>query len=283
MPFCTSKQMLLDAQAGHYAVGAFNVENMEMAQAAVWAAEALRAPVILQVSVSTAKFTGFEMICAMARALAEQATVPVALHLDHGDKLESLEHALRCGFPSVMIDSSKLPFEENLAMARAAVRLAEPFGVPVEAELGKVGGKEDDVVATGAPVYTDPDEAVCFSASGIDALAVAIGTAHGWYAATPKLDVDRLSAVAQVVRIPLVLHGSSGLSDDAVRECVARGICKVNFATELRQVFTDSLRTAFAEHPKDFDPKVFLKPARAAVQAQVEDRIRVCGCDGKAN
>ncbi len=282
MPYCSTKDMLLQAQRGRYAVGAFNVENMEMAQAVVWAAERLRAPVILQTSVSTAKFTGYELIGAIVRTLAQQATVPMALHLDHGDKLESLERALRSGFNSVMIDSSKLPFEQNMAAARAAVAAAAPYGVPVEAELGKVGGKEDDVEAHGAPQYTDPDEAARFAQSGIDALAVAIGTAHGVYCAEPCLDVERLSAVARVVSLPLVLHGSSGLTDDAVRECVARGICKVNFATELRQAFSGTLRQAFADHPDDFDPKVFLKPARQAVEEQVAQRILVCGCDGKA-
>ena len=283
MPFVTTKAMLHEAQQGRYAVGAFNVENMEMAQAVIWAAEKLKAPVILQTSVSTAKYSGFELICAIVRTLAEQATVPVALHLDHGDKMESVERALKCGYTSVMIDSSKLPFAENLAAARAVVLAARPFGIPVEAELGKVGGKEDDHEAHGDPHYTDPDEAVRFVLnSGIDSLAVAIGTAHGIYKDEPRLDVERLSEIKKVVLIPLVLHGSSGLTDDAVRECVARGICKVNFATELRQAFTDKLREVFNAKPDDFDPKIFLKPAREAVAALVAARIIVCGSDNKA-
>jgi tagatose 1,6-diphosphate aldolase GatY/KbaY len=283
MPYSSTKSMLLEAQRGGYAVGAFNVENMEMAQAVIWAAEKLKSPVILQTSVSTAKYTGYDLIRAIVQTLAEQAAVPVALHLDHGDKLESVELALRCGFSSVMIDSSKLPFEENLAAAHAAVLAAQPYGIPVEAELGKVGGKEDDHEAHGAPQYTDPAEAVRFVAeSGIDSLAVAIGTAHGVYKAEPRLDVERLSQIRQVVSLPLVLHGSSGLTDEAVRECVARGICKVNFATELRQAFSGKLREMFLARPADFDPKIFLKPAREAVSALVTERIRVCGSVGKA-
>jgi tagatose 1,6-diphosphate aldolase GatY/KbaY len=154
--------------------------------------------------------------------------------------------------------------------------------VPVEAELGKVGGKEDDHEVKD-PGYTDPAEAMRYvEATGIDSLAVAIGTAHGVYRVEPRLDVERLSAIRKVVSIPLVLHGSSGLSDDAVRQCVARGICKVNFATELRQAFTGGMRKALAEKPDGFDPKLFLKPAREAVAALVAERIIVCGSDNKA-
>jgi tagatose 1,6-diphosphate aldolase GatY/KbaY len=161
------------------------------------------------------------------------------------------------------------------------VAAAGPYNVPVEAELGKVGGKEDEHEVRD-PGYTDPEEARQYAeATGIDSLAIAIGTAHGVYKVEPRLDVERLSAIRKVVSIPLVLHGSSGLSDEAVRECVARGICKVNFATELRQAFTGAMRAAMADKPDGFDPKLFLKPAREAVMALVAERIAVCGSGNK--
>jgi tagatose 1,6-diphosphate aldolase GatY/KbaY len=204
------------------------------------------------------------------------------MHLDHGDSFETLENCLKAGYSSVMIDGSKLGFEENIALARRCVAAAKLFGVPVEAELGKVGGKEDEHEEKD-PGYTDPGQAkVYVEATGIDSLAVAIGTAHGVYKDEPNLDVDRLSAIRKVVGIPLVLHGSSGLSDDAVRECIARGICKVNFATELRQAFTAGMRAALLEKPDGFDPKLFLKPARDSVVAQVCERIAVMGSSNKA-
>lgn len=282
MPYVTTREMLLDAQKGRYAVGAFNIENMEMAQAIIAAAEKLRAPVMLATTSSTAKYAPAKVFQAIVRTLADIATVPVALHLDHGDSAESAQAALAAGYSSVMIDASKLPFEENIAVVRRVVASARAYNVPVEAELGKVGGKEDEHEVND-PGYTDPAEAAEYvAATGIDSLAVAIGTAHGVYKVEPRLDVDRLSAIRKVVSIPLVLHGSSGLSDDAVRECVSRGICKVNFATELRQAFTGGLRKALAEKPDGYDPKMFLKPAREAVEALVSERIRVCGSDSKA-
>jgi tagatose 1,6-diphosphate aldolase GatY/KbaY len=282
MPYVTTREMLLNAQAGKYAVGAFNIENMEMAQAVIAAAEKMHAPVMLATTSSTARYAPPAVFYAIVRVLADAATVPVALHLDHGDSPESAQAALDNGYSSVMIDASKLAFDDNIATVRRVVAAARPFNVPVEAELGKVGGKEDEHEEKD-PGYTDPEQArIYVEATGIDSLAVAIGTAHGVYKVAPRLDVDRLTAIRQVVSIPLVLHGSSGLSDEAVRECVARGICKVNFATELRQAFTGGLRAALAANLDGFDPKLFLKPAREAVQALVSERIIVCGTNNKA-
>lgn len=282
MSYVTTLEMLKNAQAGRYAVGAFNIENMEMAQAIVAAAENMRAPVMLATTSSTARYAPASVFYAIVRVLADAATVPVALHLDHGDSPESVENALKSGYSSVMIDASKLSLEENIATVRRVVNSAKHYHVPVEAELGKVGGKEDEHEVND-PGYTDPEEARVFvEATGIDSLAVAIGTAHGIYKVEPKLDVDRLTAIRKVVTIPLVLHGSSGLSDEAVRECVARGICKVNFATELRQAFTGGLREALAAKPDGFDPKLFLKPARESVLALVCERIIVCGSNNRA-
>jgi tagatose 1,6-diphosphate aldolase GatY/KbaY len=282
MPYVNTRDMLLNAQREGYAVGSFNIENMEMAQAVVSAAEATKSPVILATTSSTARYAPAAVFQAIVRTLAESASVPVAMHLDHGDGFDAVQTALRAGYSAVMIDASKFSFGENIALTQRCVAEAKTFDVPVEAELGKVGGKEDDHNVDD-PGYTDPQQAEEYVwATGIDSLAVAIGTAHGVYKAEPRLDLERLSQVRGVVTIPLVLHGTSGLSDEAVRACVQRGICKVNYATELRQTFTASLRAALAANLEGFDPKPFLKAGREAVDAHVRGRIAVLGSAGKA-
>ena len=282
MPLVTSEKMLLDAQKRGYAVGAFNCENMEMVKAIIAAAEELRAPVMLQTTPSTVRYASLDMFAAMVAAQAKTAAVPVCLHLDHGSSFELAVQAINAGYTSVMIDGSKLPFEENVAVSRRVADVAAAVGIPCEAELGKVGGKEDDLVAV-ADTNTDPMEARAFvERTGVTSLAVAIGTAHGFYVGTPVLDKERLSEIRRVVDIPLVLHGASGLTDADVRDCVSRGICKVNFATELRKAFTDACRRVALDDPKAFDPKVFCKAGMAAVKALVMNRMKVCGCDGKA-
>lgn len=282
MALVTTKEMLLRAQAGGYAVGAFNIENMEMAQAVVATAEELRAPVLIQTTSSTCRYGTLALYRGMIGALADAASVPVALHLDHGDSCELAVAAMEAGYTSVMIDGSHVPFEENVALTKRVVDAAQKFGIPVEAELGKVGGKEDDVESDG-DTNTDPAEAAEFaSRTGVDSLAVAIGTAHGFYRGTPVLDKERLSEIRRVVSVPLVLHGASGLSEQDVKDCIARGICKVNIATELRVAFTDGLKAVLAEKPETFDPKPLGLAGEANVRAVVAQKIRMCGCDGKA-
>jgi tagatose 1,6-diphosphate aldolase GatY/KbaY len=282
MPYVTSLEMLKSARRDGYAVGAFNIENMEMAQAVIAAATEARAPVILALTPKTVQYAPPGVFVAMVRALAGAAPVPVALHLDHGDSLETVRAALEAGFTSTMLDGSTLPYEENVAAVAGAVRLARGYGVPVEGELGTVGGKEDGHVAAG-PQYTDPDQAADFvQRTGISSLAVAIGTAHGPYKETPRLDIHRLEAIARAVSLPLALHGASGLTDEAIAACIARGISKVNFATELRQAFSDALRQAVQEKPGVYDPKKLLAPARDAVLAQTRARMLVLGCAGRA-
>ena len=280
MALVTSKEMLLDAQRNHYAVGAFNIENMEMAQAAIAAAEAQNAPIMLQTTSSTLKYATPFTYQGIVASLATKAKVPVCIHLDHGDSYERAALCLMAGYTSVMIDGSRLSFEENIDVSRRVVALASLNNVPVEAELGKVGGKEDDLGDAGN-AYTEPDKAAEFAErTGISSLAVAIGTAHGVYKTKPVLDVERLKEIRQAVSIPLVLHGASGLSDDQVRACVAEGICKVNFATELRIAYTNGVKAALADNP--IDPKVYGKAGRAEVQALVEKWIRTCGAAGRA-
>jgi len=269
----TSEALLLDAQKNKYAVGAFNIENMEMVQAVVSAVTSLGAPAILQTTPSTVRYGGVKMIQAMVAAAAADSKSPIALHLDHGDSFSMAMQALRAGYTSIMIDGSQLSFEENIALSKRVVDAAQPNDIPVEAELGKVGGKEDDSESENA--YTDPAEAAEFVArTGISSLAVAIGTAHGVYAGEPKLDLARLSELRAAVSIPLVLHGASGLSEDVLVECIHRGISKINFATELRVAYSNGVKACVEKDPKVFDPKKYGAAGRDFVREAV---LRLCG------
>lgn len=282
MPLVTSEKMLLDAQKGGYAVGAFNVENMEMVKAVLAAAEELKAPVMLQTTPGTIKYGTVETYAAIVKAEAEKVSVPVCLHLDHGNSFELAVQAMHAGYTSVMIDGSHEDFENNIAITKKVVDVAKAIGIPVEAELGKVGGKEDDLEAD-ADTNTDPMEAKEFAErTGVSSLAVAIGTAHGFYVGTPVLDKPRVSAIKELVSVPLVLHGASGLSEEDVRECVERGMCKVNFATELRAAYTDDVKKLLEEKPETYDPKKLGNVGMEAVKEQVKIRMKMCGCDGKA-
>lgn len=283
MPLVTTKQMLLDAQKGNYAVGAFNVENMEMVMAVMEAAEELKSPVIMQTTPSTVKYAGLNFFLANVKAAAERASVPVAMHLDHGSSFELAMQAYRTGYTSIMIDGSHGSFEENIAVSKAVADACTPSGIPVEAELGKVGGKEDDLDGGDDNPYTDPDQAVEFvKRTGITSLAVAIGTAHGVYKGEPKLDLDRLSEIREVVDIPLVLHGTSGVPDETVTECVNRGICKVNYATDLRIAFTKGVSEVFSENPDVIDPKKYNACGKERVKEYVMSKMKVCKSVGKA-
>ena len=283
MSFVTSEELLKKANDEGYAVGAFNVENMEMVQAVIKACEELNAPAILQTTPSTVKYAGLEMFVAMVAAEAKKASVPIALHLDHGNSFELAMQALRLGYTSIMIDGSKLELDKNIELSKRVADACRPSGVPVEAELGKVGGKEDDM-SCDDPGSTEVDDAIRFvNETGVTSLAVAIGTAHGIYKGVPKLDMDRLSEIKKVISIPLVLHGASGVPDDAVRECIKRGISKVNFATELRIAFSDGIKEYLQANPDTFDPKKYCAAGSAKVTELVKAKIRVCGSEGKAN
>lgn len=283
MALVTTKELLLKAQEGGYAVGAFNVENMEMVQAVLAAAEELHSPVIMQTTPSTVKYAGLDYYYANVKTAAERASVPVVMHLDHGSSFELAMQALRTGYTSIMIDGSHGTFEENVAVSKAVADACHPSGVPVEAELGKVGGKEDDLEGGEGNPYTDPVQAKEFvEKTGVDSLAVAIGTAHGVYKGTPKLDVERLSEIRKVVDIPLVLHGTSGVPDEAVKECIKRGICKVNYATDLRIAFSKGVNEVLKDHPETIDPKKYNAQGREEVKKYVMSKMEVCGSVGKA-
>lgn len=281
MPLVNSRELLRDAQIHGYAVGAFNVENMEMMQAVVAAAEAESAPLMLQTTPSTLRYASTAVFSAMAQAIAGKAKIPVAIHLDHGDSFELCRQAAWDGYTSVMIDGSKLPLEENIALVHRVVQMAGdvPQQPAVEAELGRLGGKEDSLeVKPGEDIYTDPSEAARFvEETGIDSLAVAIGTAHGFYKGKPKLDFERLAQLRDAVPIPLVLHGSSGVPDEDVQRAISLGVCKVNFATELRVAYTEATRQTLSGDPDLYDPKKFGGPGREAVTKLVRHRIAICG------
>lgn len=282
MPLVTTKEILIKAQEGKYAVGAFNVENMEMVMAVIEAAEELNSPVIMQTTPSTVKYAGIDYYLSNVSSAAKKSRVPVAMHLDHGSSFDLAMQAFRGGYTSIMIDGSHSVFEENIEITKRVVDACKPSSIPVEAELGKVGGKEDNLDG-GCGGYTDPKEAKEFvERTNVDSLAVAIGTAHGVYDGIPKLDLDRLSEIRELVDVPLVLHGASGLSEEAIKESINRGICKVNFATELRIAYTEGVKKTLEKNPETIDPKKYGKVAMENVKELVKNRINVCGSIDKA-
>lgn len=281
MPLVTSKKMLLDAQKGNYAVGAFNVENMEMVMAVIEAAEEMQSPVILQTTPSTVKYAGLNLYYANVKAAAEKASVPVALHLDHGSSFQLAMQALREGYTSIMIDGSHYPLEENAALAKKVVDACHPSRIPVEAELGRVGGKEDDL-DSGDGGLTSPVEAADFvERTGIDFLAVSIGTAHGVYSGVPNIRVDILKEIKKKVALPLVLHGTSGVADETVRTCIREGICKVNYATDLRIAYSEGVKEVLHENQSVIDPKAYGNRGKESVKRYVAEKMSVCGSKGR--
>lgn len=303
MSLVTSKELLMGAEEGGYAIGAFNAINMETAQAIIHAAEDERSPLILQITQTTMKYTEPEELVALVFALVHKAKVPVAVHLDHGRTFEAIMQFLRFGFTSVMIDGSLQPdgktprsYEENVEITCKAVEAAHALGVSVEAELGRLGQIGAEIEA-GDPgkALTDPQQAKDFAAqTGIDALAVAVGTTHGLYRGTPTIVHDRLEQIDRAVDIPLVMHGGTGVPDDAVRKAVELGIRKVNIDTQMRVAWYDAMKRAIAQTEKDhatadelgqvrkYDIRKLLAPCRDAVRETVRERIRVFGSAGKA-
>lgn len=282
MPLVTAKELLLKAQKEHYAIGAFNVENMEMVQAVVSAAEELNSPVIIQTTPSTVKYASVDYFFSNVSTAAKNAKVPVVMHLDHGDCFELAMKAYRAGYTSIMIDGSHEKFEDNIKITKDVVSVCHSAGISVEAELGKVGGKEDELEGGDENPYTVPSEAQKFvSLTEVDSLAVAIGTAHGIYKGTPKLDIGRLREIRGVVSVPLVLHGTSGVPDDVVKQCIEDGICKVNYATDLRIAFTKGVKKYLAENPDAIDPKKYNALGRQEVKQYVLSKIKVCGSMNK--
>ena len=284
MPLVTSEEMLSKAQEGGYAVGAFNAENMEMVKAIIQAAEELKAPVMIQTTPSTVKYGTVETYAAIVAAEAEKASVPVCMHLDHGSSFELAMQAMHAGYTSVMIDGSKLDFEANIAETKRVADVAKALDIPCEAELGKVGGKEDDGPAVeGESPYTDPAEAKEFvERTGCTSLAIGVGTSHGVYTSDPHIEQSVVKAIRDAVDVPLVLHGTSGVPDEQVAEAVKNGICKVNYATELRQAYTKGFMAYMAENPACFDPKKPAKEGMREITELVKIRMTNLNSVGKA-
>lgn len=277
MPLVTTKSMLNDAYQNHYAVGAFAAHNLEILKAIIEAGEARGTPVIIQTTPGTIRYTGIDYTVSMVQTAAEGSRIPVALHLDHGDSFDTVCKCLRAGYTSVMIDGSGYPIEENIALVKKTVDAAHAMSVPVEAELGTIGGVEDDLVVENAKAgLTNPESAVEFvTRSGIDSFAPAFGTAHGLYKKEPNLDFDRLKEISARVQIPLVMHGASGVPDGEVRKAIQLGASKVNFSTELKEVFAEELRQYLNENPKQSDPRKYFVSARRKVREIVEKKIDV--------
>jgi fructose-bisphosphate aldolase class II len=280
MALTNGRDVLRAARAGGYAVPAFNVFNLEMLQAAYRAAEIERAPVIVQVSPRSVEYAGLKPLAALAIALAEPLPVPIVLHLDHGPGLVECQAALDAGFTSVMYDGADLPYAENVRRTRHVVATAHARGAAAEAELGQVGHAGDAHLPT---AHTDPELAGRFvAATGVDALAVAIGTVHGMQETGAVLDIERIRDLARHANAALVMHGSSGVDDETLREAVAAGIRKVNLSTALQRTFMDALRASAAEPRHESDARAVLGDARDAVIETARRRIRLIGAAGRA-
>ena len=288
MPLVTTREMLKKAQKEGYAVGAFNANNMEIIQAIIETAEEEKAPVILQASQGAIKYAGLEYIVAMVRVAAEKATVPVALHLDHGtDYLQNVK-CLRAGFTSLMFDGSKLPFAENVAVTKKVCEIAHAGGIPVEAEIGQIGkmGDSDEpgvAIEDTKKLMAKPEEAEEFvKQTDLDSLAAAVGTIHGCRTPFAKLDIPRIKKIRSLTDRPLVLHGASGCNDEEVKKGIAAGISKINIDTLIRMTFVRKAKQIMDEKPEEIDPRNILGPARKDAKEVIRGRIRVFGCAGKA-
>jgi fructose-bisphosphate aldolase, class II len=302
----TNKDLMVPARKNGYAVGAFNVQNLETIKAIVEAAQEEKSPAILQITPSVIKYAGLDYIVSLAKTAAQTASVPISIHLDHGEDFETAIKCVNAGFTSVMIDGSFLKFEENVAVSKRVVDVAHKKGVSVEAELGKLSGVEERSVEEKDAILTDPQTAVEFvEKTGIDTLAVAIGTSHGAYKfkSQAKLDLDRLKTISQKISIPLVLHGASsvpswivekatkygatldgakGVSEDQLKQAITFGIAKINIDTDLRLAFMATVREVLTNSPKEFDPRKILGPAKDAMKEVAKGKMRLFGSSGKA-
>jgi fructose-bisphosphate aldolase class II len=285
MPLVSMKEMLIKAKAEGYAVGQFNLNNLEFTQAILQAAQAENSPVILGVSEGAARYmSGFKTVVKMVEGLMEdlKVTVPVAIHLDHGSSFEKCKEAIDAGFTSVMIDASHHSFEENIEITSKVVDYAHSKGVSVEAELGTVGGQEDDVIAEGV-IYADPKECEeLVKRTGIDCLAPALGSVHGPYKGEPNLGFKEMEEIGNITGLPLVLHGGTGIPTKDIQQSVSVGTAKINVNTENQITSAKAVREALAAKPEEYDPRKYLGPAREAIKETVIGKIREFGSAGRA-
>lgn len=279
MAIISTKYLLQDAQAKGYAVPAFNIHNAETIQAILEVCNEMQSPVILAGTPGTFKHIAFEEIYALCEAYSASYDFPLALHLDHHESLADIRRKVHVGVRSAMIDGSHYPFDENVQLVKSVVDFCHHNDCSVEAELGRLGGVEDDMnVDEESAFFTDPQEARRFvEMTGVDSLAVAIGTAHGLYTKRPKIDFKRLEEIRKVVDVPLVLHGASDVPDEFVRQAIELGICKVNVATELKIAFADAVKQWFAENPEGNDPRYYMRVGMDAMKEVVRNKINVCG------
>lgn len=280
----TGKEILDKAHKEGYAVGAFNINNMEILQAIIAAAEEERSPVIIQTSEGAIKYAGIDYLSTMVQLAASKASVPVALHLDHGTTYETIISCIRNGYTSVMIDGSHHPLKENIEATNEIIKIAHAAGVSVEAELGRLGGIEDNISVDEKDArLTHPDEAVEFvKATGVDYLAIAIGTAHGKYKGKPNLDFERLETIKKLLNMPIVLHGASGVGEEDIKKAVSLGINKINIDTDIRVAFTEGITNVIKNKPEEYDPRKICGPAREEMKKVVKAKMQLFGCSGKA-
>jgi fructose-bisphosphate aldolase, class II len=279
------KEMLNTALKEGYAVGQFNINNLEWTQAILSAAEEEKSPVILGVSEGAARYMGgFTVVTSIVKALMKEmnSTVPVAIHLDHGSSFDKCKAAIEAGFTSVMIDASHFSFEENIKITQQVVKYAHKRGVSVEAELGTVGGQEDDVIADGV-IYADPNECKeLVNLTGIDCLAPALGSVHGPYKGEPKLGFEEMELICKTIEMPLVLHGGTGIPTDQIKKSISLGTAKINVNTENQIAFTKAARAILNSDPEVYDPRKFIGPGREAIKETVIGKMREFGSSGKA-
>jgi len=278
----SSKHMLQKAKEQKYAVPAFNIHNFETLKAVVEAAQEENSPLILQTTPGTCEFMGIEYIVAAAQIASKGVNIPIALHLDHCNSVEIAKKCIDLGYTSVMIDGSQLPFEENASLVKEIVDYAHSKDVQVEAELGRIVGTEDDITSTES-AFTCPSEAVEFvKITGVDSLAIAIGTAHGVYRGKPNIHFDILEEINKVVSVPLVLHGCSGVPEEDVKRAIKEGISKINIATDIKIAFSEKLKEFFTSNPNESDPRKYFKPAIEAVKNVVKAKIKMAEASNKA-
>jgi fructose-bisphosphate aldolase class II len=285
MPLVSMKEMMIKGKQEGYAIGQFNLNNLEFTQAILQAAQEENSPVILGVSEGAARYMGgFTTVVHMVKGLMHdyKITVPVAIHLDHGSSFEKCKEAIDAGFTSVMIDASHHPFEENVEITKQVVEYAHKHNVSVEAELGTVGGQEDDVIADGV-IYADPQECKqLVEGTGIDCLAPALGSVHGPYKGEPNLGFKEMEEISQLCDVPLVLHGGTGIPVKDIQRSVSLGTAKINVNTENQIASAKAVREALAKDAEMYDPRKYLTPAREAIKATVIGKMREFGSSGKA-
>lgn len=283
MELKSTKEILLNAQRNRYGVPAFNIHTLEILQGVLEGAQELKSPIIVATTPGTVKYIGLDYLVSLFKVAVEKQGTPIAFHLDHCEDVELTKDCIKAGYRSVMIDASSKPYEENIRIVKEVVDFAHKYGATVEAELGRLAGTEDNIkVEKKSAMLTDPHKALEFvEKTGVDSLAIAIGTAHGLYKADPEIDFERLKEIEEKVDIPLVLHGASGVPAEDVKKSISYGICKVNISTELKVPYQQNIRKYLNEYPEQYDPRKYLTYGKEGVREVVMKKIKMCGSENK--